>query len=64
MDVNVLAFRVVQKATEDTLPTSAKAASSRKGGIKGGLARARILTKERREEIARVASEARWRKRI
>lgn len=30
------------------------------GGKRGGLARAKSLTPERREEIARKAAEARW----
>jgi len=32
------------------------------GGKKGGLARAKNLTSERRKEIARKAAEARWKK--
>lgn len=36
--------------------------SGRRGGIKGGVARAKKLSKERRSEIARKAAEARWRK--
>jgi hypothetical protein len=35
----------------------------RKGGIKGGKARAAKLTKERLSESARNAAQARWRKR-
>ena len=34
----------------------------RKGGEKGGKARAEKLTAERRSEIARLAAEARWKK--
>ena len=34
----------------------------RKGGLKGGKARAEKLDKERRAEIARRAAEARWKK--
>lgn len=34
----------------------------RRGGKIGGAARARSLTAEQREEIARVAAEARWKK--
>ena len=36
---------------------------ARRGGKKGGKARARRLTPERRSEIARLAAEARWKKR-
>jgi hypothetical protein len=32
----------------------------RKGGIKGGKARAKSLTAERKTEIARLAAQARW----
>jgi len=35
----------------------------RKGGLKGGKARKRRLSPERRSEIARKAARARWRKR-
>ncbi len=35
---------------------------ARKGGKKGGPARAQALTPERRKEIARLASGARWKK--
>jgi len=34
----------------------------RKGGLKGGKARAEKLTPEQRKEIARKAAEARWKK--
>ena len=33
---------------------------ARKGGLKGGKARAKALTAERRKEIAKKASKARW----
>lgn len=35
---------------------------ARKGGLKGGRARAMKLTREQRSEIARLAAEARWKK--
>lgn len=35
---------------------------ARKGGLKGGRARAKALTPEQRSEIARLAAEARWKK--
>ena len=61
MDLNVQAFRLVQQATEES-PVAAvsKRKSSRKGGIAGGRARAQAMTPERRVEIARKASAARW----
>ena len=33
---------------------------ARRGGLKGGRARANVLTKKRRREIARAAAKARW----
>jgi hypothetical protein len=35
---------------------------ARKGGIRGGKARAKALTPKKRSEIARLAAEARWKK--
>jgi hypothetical protein len=35
---------------------------ARKGGLKGGKARAEALTPRQRAEIAKVAAEARWKK--
>jgi hypothetical protein len=65
MDLNVRAFRVVQAALSntETPPTvSAKKVSARKGGLIGGPSRARSISAERRREIARKASKARWSK--
>ena len=61
MDLNVQAYRLVQAAVAD--PPSTKVQSreaAKRGGIKGGRARAQSLSSERRAEIARKASEARW----
>jgi hypothetical protein len=61
MDLNVRAFRLVQHVVAD--PPSTKVPSrdaAKRGGIKGGRARAESLTSERRAEIARRASQARW----
>lgn len=65
MDVNVRAFRVVQAAlAEPKEPTTvdAKRASARKGGLIGGPSRAASISADRRREIARKASKARWNK--
>src|ERR1700752_5261717 len=43
-------------------PSKAAKALGRRGGLKGGKARAETLTPERRSEIARQAVEARWAK--
>ena len=64
-DFSVNAFRVVQEATGQTqkavtvIHFDAKALG-RLGGLKGGKARAAILTPERRAEIAKKAALARW----
>ena len=62
MDVNVRAYRLVQQAIEGPVPISAKKETARKGVLKGGPARAKAITPERRTEIARKASVARWNK--
>lgn len=67
-DFAVNAFRVVQEATGqvESEPKPAREfdakALGRKGGLKGGKARAQKLTPEQRSEIARIAAEARWNK--
>jgi hypothetical protein len=62
MDVNMLAFRVVKRATDEVEPAAdrEKREASRKGGLRGGTARARTLSPERRREIAKKASKTRW----
>ena len=62
MDVNVKAFRLVQAVTGEATDRKKqnKIAASRKGGLKGGAARAKAVPPERRVEIARNASQARW----
>lgn len=63
-DFTQVAFDVVRRATgETTAPVpSKKQESGRKGGLRGGAARATALTPEQRAEIARVAAQARWKK--
>ena len=62
MDLNVRAFRVVQEALKEETPPAdtAKREASRRGGLKGGLSRASSISRERRLEIAKKASAARW----
>lgn len=55
-----LAAGLVEPETSRVSPQTAQA--RRKGGVKGGQARAAKLTPEQREEIARVAAAARWKK--
>jgi len=71
-DTNVLAFNIVQEVTEEkpqedpTKEISGKnphaVALGRLGGIKGGPARAKKLSKKKRQEIAKKAAKARWEK--
>lgn len=69
-DLNILASQIVSEATEEEkLPiepehekNQAAVELGRKGGLKGGKARAAKLTPERRREIAKKAAQARWQK--
>lgn len=63
-DPNQLAKLIVELATgQASDQESKKAVSGRLGGRKGGAARAKRLTPQQRAEIARIAAEARWKKR-
>ena len=64
-DVNELATAIVAEATADATEgkNPAAVALGRLGGKKGGPARAKKLTPEQRQEIARTAARARWGKR-
>jgi hypothetical protein len=64
-DFTQVAYRVVQQATRQAPPAEEpklppKAAAGKKGGLKGGKARAERLTAEERSRIARNAAKARW----
>ncbi len=66
-DPNELAAQIVGEATGDLPATDpdegkdpAAVALGRKGGLKGGKARAAKLTPEQRSEAARRAARARW----
>ncbi|MGH3036486.1 MAG: hypothetical protein ACRDMU_04825 [Gaiellaceae bacterium] len=69
-DVNELARQIVDEATGDGPPAAdadegknpAAVALGRKGGLKGGKARAAKMTPEQRSESARKAAQARWRR--
>lgn len=68
-DLNQLAAAIVNEATdedacvpEDEGKDPAAVSLGRRGGLKGGKARADALTPERRREIARAAVAARWAK--
>lgn len=71
-DSNKLAYKIVKMSTEEpTEPEPPKERSAisqylaeigRKGGLKGGKARAEKLSEERRKEIAKKAAQSRWAK--
>lgn len=66
-DLNSLAASIVEDATDEDPPVPvddgknpAAVALGRRGGLKGGRARADKLTAEQRSEIARKAAASRW----
>ena len=60
-DINILAARIVEGATTDSVGKNlAAVVLGRLGGKKGGKARAEKLTPDQRSEIARKAAQARW----
>ena len=70
-DINQLAKSIVDTATkvethqpltDDEIIRAAASALGRKGGLKGGKARAKSLSPKRRSEIAKKAAKARWHK--
>ena len=70
-DLNALAQRLVQEATGQAPPEKppverakdpAAVALGRRGGLKGGAARAKKLSPDERSEIARKAASTRWKK--
>lgn len=69
-DTNQLAKSIVDLSTgqaaeeklEDSGKDPAAVALGRKGGLKGGKARAASLSPEKRSEIAKKAAQARWNK--
>ena len=68
-DENQAAFRIVRQATAEAPMVLAEknpaaVALGRLGGLKGGKARAKGLTKAERSEAARKAALARWGKKL
>lgn len=68
-DVNELAAQIVGEATGGIEPVdpdegkdSAAVALGRRGGLKGGKARAAKMTPEERSASARKAAQARWKR--
>jgi len=66
-DLNRLAAAIVDEATDNSLPIGdakdpAAVALGRRGGKKGGPARAAKMSAEERSEAAKKAAEARWKR--
>lgn len=61
-DVIGNAVHVMRIATGETEESRGKTPKRAKGGLKGGRARADVLTPEQRSTIARDAAMARWKK--
>jgi hypothetical protein len=65
-DINVIASNVIAKVSSDSGDIPIKdpnaVALGRKGGLRGGKARANKLTAKQRSEIAKKAAKARWAK--
>ena len=68
-DVNLIAKSIVGEVTGDLLANAEKEGKDplavllgRRGGLKGGKARAASLSAEKRSEIAKKAANARWKK--
>ncbi len=66
-DINSLAASIVADATDEDKPKAvddgkdpAAVSLGRRGGLKGGKARAEKLTADQRSEIARKAATTRW----
>ena len=70
-DTNQLAKFITNLATEDAVELKpadggkdpAAVALGRKGGLKGGKARAALMSSKKRSEIAKLAAKARWKDR-
>lgn len=59
-DANQLAHMIAGIATGDDVKHEPDTSGQRKGGLKGGKARAAALTPGRRQEIAKNAAAKRW----
>lgn len=65
-DANQLAAAIVKLSTEEPPQSVAQylAEIGRKGGLKGGDARAKKLSAKRRKQIAKKAADARWKPKL
>lgn len=66
-DLNALAASIVDEATDEAPPAEsekdpAAVMLGRRGGLKGGKARAERMTPKERQESARKAALARWKR--
>jgi hypothetical protein len=68
-DPNLLAYKIVQLSTEEPEQPKERSPISeylsqigKRGGLKGGPARAKKLSSKKRKEIARKAANTRWKK--
>jgi hypothetical protein len=67
-DINQLAKSIVEQATDEELVEKAISEGKnpaavilgRRGGLKGGKARAKSLSAQKRSQIAKKAAKARW----
>lgn len=61
-DANQLAKFIVDMATGEEPVHEPDTSGQRKGGLKGGKARAQLLSPDQRSEAAQIAAAARWKK--
>jgi hypothetical protein len=61
-DANQLAKFIVDIATGEEPEHEPDTSGQRKGGLRGGKAKARALTPDQRTEAAQIAAAARWKK--
>lgn len=61
-DANQLAHMIVGETTGEITTPAPDTSGQRKGGLKGGKARAISMTPTEREEIAKLAASVRWKK--
>jgi hypothetical protein len=59
-DLNRLAAAIIGDATDEEPEADGRTAALRKGGAKGGQARAASLTQEQRSAAAKKAAAVRW----
>ncbi len=60
-DLNQLAAEIVRQATAQPVKDPLAVELGRRGGLKGGKARAEKLSPRKRRQIARKAARVRWR---